>query len=145
MKFSRLSRFAWSRLLGAEEVEVATLMGLSHVIQEKPAVTPFVVWLRRLPVRPASSQLFPGDAQLELPAFHVQLYKIPVLHKRERSAHCSFGVYVQDDRAIGSSAHPGVGDAHHVRDPLLQELCRDRELAPLGHAWRPSGSGVFEH
>ena len=55
------------------------------------------------------------------------------------------GRRVQHDGAVGGAAHARVRDAQHVGHALAQELGRNRQLAPLGHAGPALGAAVLEH
>ena len=126
-------------VLAAQEVEVAALVGLEHVVKEQAAVAPRVVGRPRLPLRAAAGQLVVGHAEGEPAVGHVQLDLVAVLHVRERPARLGLGRDVQGHRPVRRPAHARVGDAHHVAHALLQELARDRRGAPLGMPGAPFG------
>ena len=52
---------------------------------------------------------------------------------------------MEDDGAERRAAHPRVGDAHHVRHARREELARDRDLTPLGHARAALRAAVAKH
>ena len=64
----------------------------------------------------------------------VELDEVAVAHERERAADERLRRDVQHARAVARAAHARVGDAHHVAHALLQQLLRDRQHAPFGHA-----------
>ena len=52
---------------------------------------------------------------------------------------------MQHDGAVRGAAHARVRDAQHVGHALAQQLRRDRQLAPLGHARAALRAAVLEH
>ena len=66
-------------------------------------------------------------------------------HQRQRPADVRLGRDVQDAGAVAGAAHARVADPHHVAHALLQQLLRDRQHAPLGHAGAALRAGVAQH
>ena len=129
-----------------EEVEVAALVGLRDVLQVQRAVAAAVLRRGRLPVGPALLQLLVGDVQRRAAARgHVELDHVAVADERERAADVRLRRHVQHAGAVAGAAHARVGDAHHVAHALLEQLLRDRQLAPLGHARRALRARALQH
>jgi hypothetical protein len=51
---------------------------------------------------------------------------------------------VQGTGSVAGAGHAAVAEAHHVAHALQDELLRDRQLAPLGHAGSADGAGVAQ-
>ena len=47
--------------------------------------------------------------------------------------------------AVAGAAHARVADAHHIFDTVFEQLGRNRDHAPLGHAGGADGAGVLQH
>ena len=99
----------------AQEVEVAALVGLEHVIEEEAAVAARVVRRARLPARAAAGQLVVGNL-----AGSAGGSGRPARSGRRSRTSASgppaaaSGDDVQHHGAVGRPAHARVRDAHHV-------------------------------
>src|SRR5205807_2135852 len=100
--------------LGAEEIEVAALVGLENVLEVEPAVAAGVGGGGRAPLGATAGQLAFGHVQGEAATGDVQLDLVAVADEGERAADGGFGGDVQDDGAVGCAAHARVRDADHV-------------------------------
>ena len=112
--------------------------------EKKSSVTAAVLRLGRREALSAPPQLCRRYVDLETPLLHVQDDGISVVEKRDGAAGGRLGSDVENDRPEGSTAHPGVGHAHHVRHARAKQLLRDRNLTPLGHARAALGARVSE-
>ena len=128
-----------------EEVEVAALVGLRDVTGVEVAVAAGIGDLARLPLRAPRRQLLVGHPQRQPPRRDVELDDVAVPDERQRPADERLRRDVQHARAVAGAAHPRVGDAHHVADALLQQLLRDRQHPPLGHAGTAERTRVLQH
>ena len=128
-----------------EEVEVAALVGLRHVllVEHRPAA--LVAARRRCPGGAAPRELVVVDVQVDAPRRHVERDPVAGRHQRERPADRALGRDVQHARAVVRAAHARVGDAHHVAHPLREELLRDLQIAPFGKARRADRPRVLQH
>ena len=52
---------------------------------------------------------------------------------------------MEHDRAIGRTAHAGVGNAHHILDAGLGEFGWDRQIARLWHRGFAGRAGILQH
>lgn len=75
----------------------------------------------------------------------VQRDDVAVADQAQRTARSRLGADVQNTRAVGGSAHPGIGNPHHVGDALAQQLAGDGQLAPFGHAGGTARAGIAQH
>ena len=127
-----------------QEVEVEALVGLQHVAVEEPGVAARRGFGRAVARGKPRGELVGVDQELEPAGGHVEADAVAGAHDRERAAGGGFRRDVQDHGAEGRAAHPGVGDAHHVLDPLPGQPARDRDVAGLGHAGRAARPGVAQ-
>ena len=86
-------------------------------------------------------QFLRRHAQVKPPFLHVEFDQVTVPDERQRSADRGLGTTVQHDRTVGRAAHPRIGDAHHVHDPLFRQVSRNGQRAGFGHA-HGHGTGV---
>ena len=99
----------------------------------------------RSPVGAPTREFIIRDVKVQATALHVKVNPVAVPDKRQGTANRAFRGDVQDDGAVRRSAHPGVGDPHHVADPFTQEFRRYRHEAHLRHSWRADRAGVLQH
>ncbi len=126
-----------------QEIEVAALVGLQHVIDVEAlvAAAPAVVGSGQF--RQARGQFLVADVQVQAALFAVQLDEVAVAHGGQRAACRGLGRHVQHHGAVGGAAHAGVGDADHVLHALPQQLRRQAHVAHLGHAGVALGAAVL--
>ena len=128
-----------------EKIEVAALVGLRDVLLIERAEAALELRRRLLPRGAAARELGVAHLELELARRHVELDQVAVAHERQRAADERLRRDVQHARAVARAAHARVGDAHHVAHALREQLLRDRQLAPLGHAGRAERARVLQH
>ena len=85
------------------------------------------------------------DEKLELACGCIKQDFIPVLDGRQRPELGGLGRDVQHDGAEGRAAHARVGDPHHVRDALPEQLGRQAHIADFRHARVPLRTAVLQH
>jgi len=118
-----------------QEVKVATLVGLQHMVDIQLAVAADDQVLRRFQVSHARRQLCVGDVQVQATVGAVEFDPVTFLHRGQRSAGRGFRRHVQDHGAVGGAAHARIGDPHHIGHALGQQLGRQAHVADFGHAW----------
>ena len=96
-------------------------------------------------VRRRRRQLPVVHAEREPARRDVELDDVAVADQRERPADERLRRDVQHAGAVAGAAHARVRDAHHVAHALRQQLLRDRQHAPLGHARAAERSGILQH
>src|SRR4051812_3937089 len=79
-----------SRRPALEEIEVAALVGLRHMLQIQAAEAPVEVRLRGLPRGTALFHLRVVDEQVQLARRHVDLDAVSGAYQRQRTAHEGF-------------------------------------------------------
>ena len=52
---------------------------------------------------------------------------------------------MQNDRAVGGSAHPGVGDANHIFHAALEKFRGELHVSDFGHAGIAFRTRILEH
>ena len=120
--FGQLARYL------PQEVEVAALIRLQHMLQIEPSVSTRVLGLRGNPPKPSALEFRPRDVQVDPTFLDVDGDGVAVLYERERAAHCGFRRDMQHDGAECGTAHPRVRDPNQVGDAPFQQLLRDRDL-----------------
>ena len=128
-----------------QEIEVAALIGLEHMIEIELLVTARHRRRRRRPGGAARLEFLIGHLDLEAAFGDIEDDHIALLHQRQRTAGGRLRRDVQDDGAIGGAAHARVRDPHHVGDPFLQDLGRQAQISDFGHARISLGAAVLEH
>ena len=96
------------------------------------------------PFGAAALQLVLADQEVDLARLDVDLDHVAGPDQGQRAADRGLGRDVQDAGAVGGAAHPRVGDPHHLAHALLEQLHRQRQHAPFGHAGAHR-AGVLEH
>jgi hypothetical protein len=128
----------------AKKVEVAPFVGLEHMFQEERAIAAPILWRRRPECHSASLDLALIDPEIDPAGVNIELDEVTSLDQPEWTANRRLRGDMQDNGAVRRSAHPGVRDSNHVSDAGSQQFGGNRQVAPLGHAWRPLRAGILQ-
>ena len=75
---------------------------------------------------------------------HINADQVTGLNQCQRAAQVGLGRDMQNAGAIAGAAHAGIRNSEHVFNALLDQLGRDRQHAPLGHARAALRAGVAQ-
>ena len=135
------------RRFAAQEVEVAALVRLEHVVHVQPSVSALVVALGRLPARAPSPRARPSIDQRGRGARSGTSSRI-----RSPSWTSASGPPTADSGATCRTTAPydvPLMRASEIRTmsltPCSEQLRRDRQVPPLGHPGRADRPGVAQH
>ncbi len=126
-----------------EKIEVAAFVGLQDMAREHPAVAAFVPRRRRRPGGFAAREFFIAHVEVDRARRHIDADRVAALHQRQRAADRRLRRAVQQAAAVAGAAHARVRQTQHVFHAELEQLGRDRQHAPLGHAGA-FGAGVAQ-
>ena len=128
-----------------QKIKIAAFVRLRDALREERAVAALVndFWL--LPGGAALGELGVADFEFKLARGDIELDHVAVAHEGERAADKRFRRHMQHAGAVRSAAHAGVRDTHHVAHAFLEQLFRDRQLAPLRHAGAAERAAVLQY
>src|SRR6185312_13954659 len=128
-----------------EKVEIDALVRLLHRVAVKLDPSTLRVRGRRPPRRAAARELVIRNVEMQASRIDIELDHVAGFDERERPACGGFGRRVQHDGAVRGARHPRIGDANHVADALLQDLCGQCEIPDLGKTRVALGPAVLEY
>src|SRR5579863_894087 len=108
-----LENLRFWRYARGQEIEITALVRLrySFAVKRQVAARTFGDGTSPVPVSQIRQNVEPAIR-------NIQFDRVAVLDQRQRTAHVAFGRYVQDAGAVRGAAHSGVGNSHHVANPL---------------------------
>src|ERR1700687_2841626 len=127
LRFRRRSR-------ALEKIEVTALIGLGDVLLVQRAIAALEARWRHFPLGAAAGEAGVPDLQLQTAFGDIKLDDVAVAHKSQWPAGERFRRDMQHAGAVACPAYSRVGDAQHVSRSLSENLFRDRQLTPFGHA-----------
>ena len=115
-----------------QEVEVRAEVGLQHVLAVEADVSSVIGVAHWAPRGTPAVELGGVDLDVQTARFDIEADDVARADKGERTADVELGRDMQDDGPVGGSAHPTVGDPHHVAHPLTKQSLGDGQVPTSG-------------
>ena len=108
------------------------MLGAKHGLGVEPGIA--AAGDAGVALRASAQQFVLRQQHLDASFFDAQSNAVAGSHEPKRAANGALRRRVQNDGAKRRSAHPRVGDAHHVLDARSRQLGWNRKVARLRHA-----------